>query len=306
VVGYGGLRDMSSIIESALEVYNLNWLSRFKSCGKLFIGLRCSNCGKPLAIPSTCKLRVCPSCSKKIASKLFRKYLPLFKGLIRCGLLSLLTLTIRNIYNMEIGIIKLKKCIHEFLKKRYVRKRIIGGIYAIEVKEDENGWFNIHVHFLIVHKYFGRPSKSEIRHLKIPSRLQDISKDDLINNSYIYINGDKVAVGQLVLSAFWEQISGDPVIDIRRVRSPKAGLRYVLKYVLKPPRFSTVEAYVEFLRAFKHKPRVVPLGGCRGSVIEEKYKLKCDYCGSSSFVFVRLLYGEEIEEFLLQESPPGG
>jgi len=296
---------MTSVVESALEVYNPNWLVRFKNCGKIFVGLRCWNCGKPVAVPTTCKIRVCPSCSKKIASKLFRKYLPLFKGLIRHGVLSLLTLTIRNVYNMEIGIAKLKKCISEFLKKRYVRKRLVGGVYVIEVKEDENGWFNIHVHFLIIHKYFGRPSKSEIRHLKIPSRLKGvISKDNLINNSYVYINGDKVAVGHVILSAFWEQISGDPVIDIRRVRSPKAGLRYVLKYVLKPPRFSTTEAYVEFLKAFEHKPRVVPLGELRGLVVEEKYELTCDYCGSSSFVFVRLLYEDEIEEFLQWEPPP--
>lgn len=296
---------MISIVESALGVYNINQLMRFRNCGKLYIGLKCSGCGRPVVVPLCCKLRVCPECSRKIASQLFRRYLPILKSLMKSGVLSLLTLTIRNVFNMKIGIDKLKKCISEFLKKNYVRKRIVGGLYAIEVKEDEYGWYNIHVHFLIVHKWFGKATPSEIRHLRIPSRLQGIvSKDNLTSNSHLCINGKKVATGQVILSIFWEQISGDYVVDIRRIRSPKGGLRYVLKYVLKPPSFSRVESYVEFLKAFEHKPRVVPIGEMRGVEIK-KHVLSCPCCGTTSFIFVKLLFEDEIDEFLALESDGG-
>ena len=296
--------DVRSMVESALGLFNPNWLSRYKSCGKVFVGISCSNCGARKAIPITCNVRLCPDCVERRGKRLFKRYLPVVLSIKKKhsdAVLSLLTLTIRNIYNLLIGFKKLQKALHKFFRRSYVRNRVYGGIYVYEVTIDKFGWYHIHVHALILHKLFGVPSNYEVRYLTIPKRLETTkgitSKEDLLK--------PRKDLGQIILSAIWEEITGDPVLDIRKIRSPKKGLRYVLKYLSKIPKLSSVDQYVEYLRTFENKPILVPFGVFRVKL--EVCKLVCPYCGCSSFIFVTIIYGQdEAELFEREKGPPDG
>lgn len=93
----------------------------------------------------------------------------------------------------------------------------------------------------------------------------------------------------------WEELAGDPVVDIRSVRSPYSGLRYAVKYVLKPPKFPSAGHYLDFLETFDGKPLAVAFGGLWGADENCEYQLVCESCGSTRFLFVTVCLSEEVE-----------
>jgi hypothetical protein len=145
----------------------------------------------------------------------------------------------------------------------------------MEVKGTK-GNYNLHIHAVIEHVFFGRPSRREASE-KLPERLTITkgiaTKQDLLDYS-------EKDIGQIMLSAIWENITGDPVIDIRRVRSHKDALRYVLKYVTKPPCLETPEDFVEFIMAFSCIPMLKTFGSWYNTINLPKLFLVCKNCDS--------------------------
>jgi hypothetical protein len=123
-----------------------------------------------------------------------------------------------------------------------------GGIYGIDIKQKAPFEYNVHAHVLI-------------------------------DSSYI---------PQAALSAAWEDITGDPVVDTRRIydRSEKESVAEVLMetvgYAVKPPEFEELDDELEFVEAAKGCPTVHPFGSLHGAgSSNEGAGLLCSNCERS-------------------------
>ena len=290
-------------IEDVLKLFKDGaYLWKYQNCSELFAVIECTNCGHRKAIFTGCGLRICPECSKRRARRLFRRYLRIFRSLLssRKCILSLLTLTVKNCSTILEGLEKLKKGWEKFRRRKYFANRAYGGIFVIEVKLGRDGRYNLHAHILLLHRWFGVPKLQEVKHLTIPERLK-------------YTKGIRTwrdllkpqrGLGQIVLSILWENIVGDYVVDIRRVRSLKKGLGYVIKYLLKPPKFPEPEHYVEFLEAFWKQPVLIPFGVVRNFEDDDGFTPTCPLCLNTEFVFVCVCLSVDLGEWL--KPPPVG
>jgi len=118
-----------------------------------------------------------------------------------------------------------------------------GGIYGIDVKQKGPEDFNVHAHVLV----------------------------------------DAVYIPQPALSAVWEDITEDPVVDVRRIydrsgQGIKEALEETVGYAVKPPEFESLEDQVEFVTATKGAPLVHPFGSLHGAADRNVGDLYCARC----------------------------
>jgi hypothetical protein len=268
--------DFELALTNSLQSLSIRLAERFSNCGADFVVIECSNCGTRHTLSVNCGLRICQGCTAKRYTKLYSKYRNLLQSK-HPGKLSLLTLTIKNVATLDRNIVKtLIQSFLKFRRRTYVKKRLIGGLWCMEVKGTA-GNYNLHIHAVIEHIYFGRPSRREASQISIPERLAETkgisSRQDLLNYS-------EKDIGQIILSAIWQDITTDPVIDIRRVRSHKDALRYVLKYVTKPPDLEAPKDFVEFLMAFSCIPMLKTFGSWYNAIEFPKLFIMCMNCNS--------------------------
>lgn len=118
------------------------------------------------------------------------------------------------------------------------------GLYAVDIKQVGADEFNVHLHTLWDGAYIPQPA----------------------------------------LSSVWEDLTGDPVVDVRRVYdrgggSAKSAVMEVVAYACKPPEFDSVDDEVAYLQALKGSRMVQPFGDLHGSVPDVEPSLLCSECG---------------------------
>lgn len=121
------------------------------------------------------------------------------------------------------------------------------GIYGIDIKEQADGRFNVHLHVL----------------------------------------ADCPYLPQAALSALWDDVIGAPVVDVRRVEERgesdrETALMETIGYAAKPPQFESVDAQAEYLVALKGAKLIQPFGELHGNTPEpDGAYLRCERCGVS-------------------------
>lgn len=137
----------------------------------------------------------------------------------------------------------LRKAFQRLLHRRYFRERIRGGLYILEVKHGALGW-NVHLHALI----------------------------------------DSAYLEQQEISSVWRELTGKSyIVDVRQARMPIRGLKYILKYVLKPPILNGRELlYDRVLR----RTRLVQTFGLVYRIRPEKRPFACPVCAATSWLVV--------------------
>jgi hypothetical protein len=229
------------------------------------ITLYCGQCGEPVTVKLKCSDRTCPECRRRTYFKLLKGWLELVKPMVNP---KLLTLTIKNKSYLDKKDIKfIRKCFNKFLRKKYYKRRIKGGLYVIEITNKGRGW-NIHIHALI--------EASSKKEEYLPQ--QKISRD-------------------------WLQLTGDsPIVDIRKTHTPKKGLKYILKYFFKPPKVNGKEEV--YNRVLKKSRLIQPFGDLYGNKLL-KSKLKCKKCGNDSWI-IEFELEKELKDFRLNRSGYSG
>jgi hypothetical protein len=137
------------------------------------------------------------------------------------------------------------------LQKHYVeqdrqipwKELVDGGVYGIDIKQQEDGTYNVHLHAIC----------------------------------------DMPYIPQAALSSVWEDLTGAPVVDVRRIDSrgdldAESALAEVIGYVTKPPEFESVEDEVEYLTALKGARLVQPFGSLHGNTPRVTGLLRCSTC----------------------------
>lgn len=104
-------------------------------------------------------------------------------------------------------------------------------------------------------------------------------------NVHLHALIDSLYIDQAELSRAWFDITGDSyIVDIRQAWSPRAGLKYVLKYMLKSPSLNGQEATYDYVLK---KTRLVQTFGAFYHTKPEKPNLVCPRCGHSDWISER-------------------
>jgi hypothetical protein len=121
---------------------------------------------------------------------------------------------------------------------------IDGGLYGIDVKQVGPMEWNVHAHILV----------------------------------------DSAYIPQAALSAVWEDITGDPVVDVRRIyergseQSVRDALQETVGYAVKPPEFEDLDDELEYIEDAKGCPDVHPFGDLHGAGDSDAGALRCSNC----------------------------
>lgn len=125
-----------------------------------------------------------------------------------------------------------------------MQELVDGGLYGIDIKQKAPFEFNVHAHVLV----------------------------------------DAAYIPQAALSAVWEDLTGDPVVDVRRIydRSQRESVAQILSetvgYAVKPPEFEDLEDELAFVQAAKGCPTVHPFGSLHGAAKRDASLLLCSRC----------------------------
>jgi hypothetical protein len=123
------------------------------------------------------------------------------------------------------------------------KELVDGGVYGIDIKQQDGGMYNVHIHVIC----------------------------------------DMPYVPQAAISSVWADLTGDPVIDVRRIDErgdfdSETALSEVIGYVTKPPEFESIEDQVEYLTALKGSRLVQPFGSMHGNTPPVSGVLCCSAC----------------------------
>ena len=271
---------------------------RYATCQRKSSQLECTLCGsKDNYVPITCDSRLCETCMNRAMGKKNGKYGDVVEAM-ESGTFG--TFTMRNVGEIERGVEAIrgafgrlrqrtipssgsvtretedgelvtqrwvwkqaddggepadyywksalcaagKQELARALQKRYVdqgkqipwSELVKGGLYGIDIKEQEEGRYHIHLHTLM----------------------------------------DSAFIPQAALSSVWEDLTGAPVVDLRR--GDRGALQDVVGYVCKPPAFETLEAEIEYLTTVKGSPLVQPFGDLHGNTPDLGGLLRCAHC----------------------------
>lgn len=118
-----------------------------------------------------------------------------------------------------------------------------GGLYAVDVKQKGPNEYNVHLHTVM----------------------------------------DMAYIPQAALSSVWEDLTGAPVVDVRRIYDRSAtgvedALLETVGYACKPPEFESLEAEVAFVTETKGKALIHPFGSLHGNAHDLGGLLRCAEC----------------------------
>ena len=214
---------------------------RYRYCGYEYVTLQCLDCGQPYLGASRCESRLCSHCSRKNGARVRSRQLTLVKRLRQDGTHRLAFLTLTKKVNPE-------RPPNEFDIKAVTKaaRKLINRYYP---KKHGCGAFavieigecnNIHIHALVYGPF-------------IPQRS---------------------------ISKRWLKLTGDSqVVDIRAVRSPLKCVNYLLKYIGKPPHYSSPERYAEYIDSITGVRRIHTYGIFYNYPLMRKNACPCHFCG---------------------------
>jgi hypothetical protein len=199
-----------------------------------------------------CNLRTCPVCSRTRKKRLRRRFLPYLKSLpYERGKHQVYFLTIspRNYPSFKKGLAHIKKSFKKFLRTKYIRERIKGGLYVIETKHTlDKGW-NIHIHAII----YGRRLDNSIRG-KCLECGQNLIKFDYGSKKFYCANRkcnstEVVHRGDSRIVGLFKRASGsDCNIRVSRLGGASFTLNYMLKYIsANKDEFGSADAVADYM-----------------------------------------------------------
>jgi hypothetical protein len=119
-----------------------------------------------------------------------------------------------------------------------MKELVRGGFYGVDIKQQSDGTYNVHLHVLCDMAYIPQPALSEV----------------------------------------WNDVAGAPVLDVRRCySSEKDALLEVIGYATKPPEFENVEDAVSVVSGLKGSCLVQPFGDLYGDN-QHVHRLVCPNC----------------------------
>lgn len=169
--------------------------------------------------------------------------------------LRFITLTLKDC-PLSIEKIKfLRSCFVKLCRMKYYRKALVGGLYGIEARKRAGRNWYIHIHILAEGFY-------------IPQKR--LSKD-------------------------WLSLTGNSlIVDIRKFNSGVAGLKYITKYMTKPP---SVGRSKNLYNSVVRHSRLIHTFGTWYRVKSQKIPFPCPLCGCENWITHLFLDRNQIGPF---------
>jgi hypothetical protein len=296
-------RERQEIVTGLVLAGEVAHAERLARCMQQSVQLECpvmaGGCGcDDNYTPITCDSRLCEPCMDRAMGRNIEKYLGQIEAMDHA---TLLTLTIENVDDLERG----KEAVQGAFGR--LRQRTI----PIEGEQGEKDWV------WLVGDDGGEPSnhywKSALcgagahdlaRRLQrkyvdegrqIPWKelvdggvygidiLQTEENEDGTYNVHIHAICEMPYIPQAALSSVWEDLTGAPVVDVRRIEKrgdfdAESALAEVIGYVTEPPEFESIEDEVEYLTTLKGARLVQPFGLLHGNTPRVSGLLRCSAC----------------------------
>mgnify|MGYP003969922153 CR=1 FL=1 len=307
--------------------YPLSSIESMNKCGKPtgFNYTRTCKCtGEVIAGTWACNLRTCLPCSLKRKKKIRKSYMPLLNGVKedRTYSLEFLTVSPENFVDLEFGLQTVRKSFSKWLRLKYVKDRLKGGIYGLEAKKSADGSWNVHIHAII----FSRFLDNRIRGKCLDCGQNYLKKDSVTGNFYCasrQCNSTNVLfrkktershtysteVQDSTIVSLFKKTSGLNVhIDIKRLtyqyRNHKTDIKYTLNYLLKyistsKEEFTSAKDMALFIKA-NYKKKLITKFGSFFAMKPAKLVYTCKTCGGeityeSDYALVKL-YTREVTD----------
>ena len=214
--------------------------NRLEICGLRYAITVCGQCYQPLLGPQRCECRICDSCAKKYAGRVWHRMADLAKTLQpKDGKqLMLLTLTKKThpLYWPTSSEARLLfRQARKLINKLYPKRDGCGAFAVMEVGSNHN----LHIHALV----YGR---------------------------FVY---------QEAISALWLKLTGDSdIVHIEAARNPKQGVSYLLKYVTKPKKDADTKELARYLNLLIGVRRIHTYGVFYNYSLLKKAGTRCPLC----------------------------
>lgn len=318
--------ELEKILEDPLfkELYKLEHpiksILSMARCGEKdgFKYLRkCDHFTKVLPSTHHCSKPTCENCFKFRKRKIINTFEPYLNSLHKNSSLNIFLLTIspQNYDDPEEGMIHIKKSFAKFIRNKYIKDRVFGGLYVIESKDISpdgtcKGW-NIHIHIII----YGKRLDNRLRG-KCLDCGQNLMKYDK-NKKKPYCANSKCRSFNVVvqedskLVRIWKKVSkrdatvyitGEKYYSSNRYNTADKLLSYLCKYVSgNKDEFSCIESFAKYIR-ITHKKRLInKFGSFYGISIKAIKKPHiCEVCNSQ----IEFIFKQEIVEAFLEENKP--
>jgi len=261
---------------------------RLKNCSQSYNVFMC-DCGF-IKVLKRCNYRICPVCGKIRSFKFFKKFIGFIKekriarSIYDKGM-RFLTLTLKNLPDLEKAIDKLNDSLTKLKRRGYWKKRVNGALGVIEVKKGQDFLWNVHAHFIL-------------------------------DSSYLDMKSHKKTGEDSELVKEWRICTGDSgILDIRRVKGYEGALGYVLKYLTKGIIDLSAEEKAVFFKCTFKRRLLFTLGEFYNLPKQLKEKFRCSKCGGTyqylphgseecKLFESELLNSKLIELGLLKSQPP--
>jgi len=178
--------------------------SNLEACGNHEFWVQCEDCGHKWSVTRTCDLRVCPKCEGSRKSRVINKYKESVLSKMDKRNIRFITLTKKNKQSLKPEHIKeIRSDFNKLLRKQ------------LNPDNNSKATFKSKLH--------GGIYAIEINHTKNGW------------NIHMHVFYEGFYIDQSNLSRAWEDITGNPIVDIRKINDEESALLDVCKYVAKKP-----------------------------------------------------------------------
>ena len=301
----GGAKRSPLFISSAISEhlrslgYPETSILSMEKCGKEtsfeFIK-HCEDCGfsEKGNFKHRCNSRFCPICLLTRKRRVKNSYMPLIKEFPTTrgspNSLYFLTISPSNYQDLKLGLNQTLVQWKKFLRHPYIKDRVKGGLWVIELKNknkygESKGW-NVHIHSI----FYGRRLDNVIRGQCLNCHQNYIKHDEL--GDFYYCTSRKCNSRNVTykqeskLVSCWKRASKSDVhINIKEITY--GGARGVLSYVLKYISSDKAEFLDDFSFAiailFTRKKKLINTFGIFYDYDPPKVSLDCSKCGGKLF-----------------------
>jgi len=231
---------LSQAGDSKRAVSLLTEADRYQYCRQLEVGRYCERCRSKFSTKVSCRSRLCERCGRVYEKKLRQKIVPIVRRATsrrkRGYVLALLTLTVRT--DRWGDRMPDRDDIKRLYKETSAMLRLNYGKFA--------------------GKWTRTGNIREDRKRKIGAGwlcTLEVGKDNNNAHCHAIVYGPYRQFHKL--RSAWERITGDSmVVDIRPIHSPSEAVRYILKYICKPPQTDSYDRVAEYAMMVKGTRRL--------------------------------------------------
>lgn len=288
---------------------------RLAKCRQEGVQLECGDCGHEEVVPTHCNSRLCEVCGRRRKGQLIGKWLRSVEAMDDP---TLMTLTVENVVlrtpedleearsgllddfaTLRRRVIPTEgETVREGQRKRWVWRSDGGEPASTRWRQslgraaasEDRGRRQLEAARLeaeYVREGRGIPFTEVVKGGLAGMDIKQQEGDEF--NIHLHAVCDVSFVPQEALSAVWEDVTGSPVVDLRRIeesrsRDAEDALMEVVGYAVKTPEFETLDDEIEYVVQLKGKNLVVPFGSLHGNA-SDPAPLVCSGCENVPFLW---------------------